>query len=69
MWKYFSEIFRLIVIVILRETVGTNEAFDARTYHHLYLVSDKLWNAISRVRYYTIIEIRLKLYNACISLC
>jgi len=40
--------FRLIIIVILREIVGTKEAFDARTYrHHLYLVSDKLQNEIS----------------------
>ena len=39
--------FRLIVIVILRETVGTNEAFDARTYRLLYLVSDKSQNVIS----------------------
>jgi len=40
--------FRLIVIVFHREIVGTNEAFDARTYRrHLYLVSDKLQNVIS----------------------
>ena len=38
--------FRLIVIVILRETVGTNEAFDARIYRLLYLMSDKLQNVM-----------------------